>query len=177
LRNLEHHKGPMATWTAWVVPKTMHPAEAAKRVGMSETALRDVNRIPVRMLVRAGSTLLVPRNGHREQDVSERIADNAMMALAPVSPPLRRVTVRAGKADTVASVAKRYRVSATQVAKWNKVSTGARFAQGQKIVVYVPARATASTRSAARTSANVKAAKTSRPAKSGRGTAKSVVAR
>ena len=69
----------------------------------------------------------------------------------------------------MASVAKRYRVSASQVAQWNKVSTGARFAQGQKIVVYVPARSAKS----GRPSANVKSAKTSRPAKSGRGTAKS----
>lgn len=169
LQNLERHRGPMASWTAWVVPKTMHPAEAAKRVGMSETALRDVNRIPVRMLVRAGSTLLVPRNGHRAQDVSERIADNAMMSLAPVAPPLRKVSVKAGKSDSVASVAKRYGVSATQVAQWNKVSPGARFTQGQTIVVYLPARGAKSTR----TSANVKSTKSSRPAKSTRSAASS----
>ena len=175
LRNLENHKGPLASWTAWVVPKTMRPAEAAKRVGMSEDDLRDVNRIPVRMLVRAGSTLLVPRNGHREQDVSERIADNAMMSLAPEGPPARRVTLRAGKSDTVASVARRYRVSAAQVAQWNNVSRNARFARGQSIVVYVPRAAAKATRSAARPAAkaSAKSAKASRPAKATRSAARS----
>ena len=175
LRNLENHKGPLASWTAWVVPKTMRPAEAAKRVGMSEDDLRDVNRIPVRMLVRAGSTLLVPRNGHREQDVSERIADNAMMSLAPEGPQARRVTLRAGKSDTVASVARRYRVSAAQVAQWNNVSRNARFARGQSIVVYVPRAAAKATRSAARPAAkaSAKSAKASRPAKATRSAARS----
>jgi membrane-bound lytic murein transglycosylase D len=174
LRNLENHKGPLASWTAWVVPKTMRPAEAAKRVGMSEDDLRDVNRIPVRMLVRAGSTLLVPRNGHREQDVSERIADNAMMSLAPEGPQARRVTLRAGKSDTVASVARRYRVSAAQVAQWNNVSRNARFARGQSIVVYVPRAAAKATRSAARPAAkaSAKSAKASRPAKATRSAAR-----
>lgn len=175
VRNLENHKGPLASWTAWVVPKTMRPAEAAKRVGMSEDDLRDVNRIPVRMLVRAGSTLLVPRNGHREQDVSERIADNAMMSLAPEGPQARRVTLRAGKADTVASVARRYRVSAAQVAQWNNVSKSARFARGESIVVYVPRAAAKGTRSAARPAAKAgaRSAKASRPAKATRSAARS----
>ncbi|MCP6167362.1 hypothetical protein NL404_27430, partial [Klebsiella pneumoniae] len=57
--NLARHTGPMASWTAWVVPRTMSPAEAARRTGMTEAVLRDVNRIPPRMLVKAGSTLLV----------------------------------------------------------------------------------------------------------------------
>jgi membrane-bound lytic murein transglycosylase D len=43
------------------------------------------------MLVKAGSTLLVPRNGRGHDDVSEEIAENAMMMLAPEHPPRRRV--------------------------------------------------------------------------------------
>ncbi len=132
------HKGPLATWTAWVAPKTMRPREAAQQHGMNETALRELNRIPPRMLIKAGSTLLVPRSSQRSADVSEHLADNAMMALAPDVPPLRRLALRAGKRDTVAGIARRYRVSASQVAQWNKTSTGARFARGQTIIVYVP---------------------------------------
>ena len=37
--NLARHSGPMATWTAWVVPKTMSPAEAARRTNMSEVQI------------------------------------------------------------------------------------------------------------------------------------------
>ncbi|HEX5372225.1 MAG TPA: transglycosylase SLT domain-containing protein [Aquabacterium sp.] len=141
MHNLGQHRGPLASWTAWVVPKTMRPAEAARQVGMSESTLRELNHIPQRMLVKAGSTLLVPRSQYREQDVSENIADNAMMSLAPDLPPMRRMTLKAGKRDTVASIAKRYRVSAAQVAQWNKTSAGARFKRAQTVVVYVPVKA------------------------------------
>lgn len=142
VRALPAHKGPLASWTAWVAPKTMRPAEAAKQVGMSEDELREVNRIPPRVSIKAGSTLLVPRNGQRLHDVAEHIADNAMIAFAPDAPPARRVAFKAGKkGDSVAAVARRYRVSAAQVAQWNDVSPGASFKPGQTIVVYVAQKA------------------------------------
>ena len=134
--NLARHSGPLATWTAWVVPKTMSPSEAAKRTGMAESALREVNRIPPKMLVKAGSTLLVPRASQVHDDVSERLADTAALNLAPDAPPLRRVTLKAGKGDTVVAIAARYKVRADQVAQWNKVGNAARFKAGQAVVVY-----------------------------------------
>ncbi|HUG22055.1 transglycosylase SLT domain-containing protein [Piscinibacter sp.] len=175
VRALIDHTGPMATWTAWIVPKTMRPADAAKRVGMSEAMLREVNRIPPRMLVKAGSALLVPRNGKGTEDVSEHVADTAMMVLAPDRPPLRRISIKAGKKDTVASIAKRYRVSASQVAKWNRVGTKARFKPGQAIVVYVskavkvasPAKTSSTRKSAsAKTTRQASGAKAGRPTRS-----------
>jgi membrane-bound lytic murein transglycosylase D len=141
VRALGEHRGPLATWTAWVAPKTLRPADAARQVGMTEAELREVNRIPPRMLVRSGSTLLVPRSAQRSADVSEQIADNAMMALAPDAPSARRVSLKAGKRDTVASIARRYRVPSAQVAQWNAVSTGASFKPGQTIVVYLAGKA------------------------------------
>jgi membrane-bound lytic murein transglycosylase D len=136
--SLRRHQGPLASWTAWVAPKTVHPADAARQVGMSETELRTVNHIPPRMLVKAGSTLLVPRGANRMADVSEHLADNALMTLAPDVPPLKKVTLRAGKrGESVASVAKRYRTSASQVAQWNQVSASSTFKAGSSIVVYV----------------------------------------
>lgn len=138
--NLERHVGlnlgPLASWTAWVVPKTMSPAEAAKRTGMPEAQLREVNKIPPRMLVKAGSTLLVPRDEKVVADVSGHLADTASLALAPDAPPLRRVAFKAGKGDTVAGIASRYRVKAEQVAQWNKLSGGVRLKPGQALVVY-----------------------------------------
>jgi membrane-bound lytic murein transglycosylase D len=158
--NLARHDGPLATWTAWVVPKTMSPAEAAKRTGMAESALREVNRIPPRMLVKAGSTLLVPRAAHVQDDVSERLADTASLNLAPDA-PLRRVSLKAGKADTVSTIAARYRVRSEQVAQWNKVGSTARFKPGQAIVIYTALQPGASkARTAARTVAKAKTTKT-----------------
>jgi membrane-bound lytic murein transglycosylase D len=141
VRELPLHRGQLASWTAWVAPRTVRPAEAAREVGMDETELRAVNRIPPRMLVKAGSTLLVPRSDHRVADVSSDIADNATMALAPDVPPLRKMSLRAGRRETVASVARRYRVSPAQVAQWNSVGAGASFKPGQAVVVYVSTKA------------------------------------
>lgn len=141
VHNMKGHKGRLASWTAWLVPRTMHPADAAREVGMSESGLRELNHIPPKMLVKAGSTLLVPRSEQRTQDVSESLADNAMMALAPDVPPLRRLSVKAGARDTVASLARKHKVSPQQLAQWNKVAVGASFRKGQAVVMYVPVSA------------------------------------
>jgi membrane-bound lytic murein transglycosylase D len=139
VRGLKSHPGPLATWTVYVVGRTMRSADAARAVGMSETELRAVNHIPARMLVKSGSTLLVPRSAQHSADVSERVADSAAISLAPDLPPTRRVNMRVGKGgETVASVARRWHVSATQVATWNKVSARGRFAAGATAVLFLP---------------------------------------
>ena len=144
VRNLRAHRAPLATWTAWVAPATLKPADVAQRVGMSESELRAVNRIPPGMLVKTGSTLLVTRSPNKSADVPEQIADNAMMLLAP-DRPMRRVRFKAAKGgDSVAAVARRYGVSAEQVAQWNAVAIGAAFRPGQTILVMqsAPAKGT-----------------------------------
>ncbi len=138
LRGLASHQGALATWTVWLAPKTLKPAEAAQLVGMSETQLREVNRIPARMLVKQGSTLLVLRGDTRTDDVSGSVADHAVMSLAPEQQPLRKLSFKAGKkGDSVAAVAQRYRVSPLQVAAWNDVGAKAAFKPGQVVVVMV----------------------------------------
>ena len=117
----------------------MKTAEAARMVGMSEESLREVNHIPARMLIKAGSTLVVPRGNALLADVSSEVADTAMLSLSPEAPALRKTTLKAGHKDSVASVAKRYHVSAAQVAEWNQVAPGASFAPGQTIIVYTAA--------------------------------------
>lgn len=126
--------GRLASWTVWIAPITMNPTEAAKRVGMSEAEFRKVNNIPNRVVIKAGSTLLVPRGAHMSHDVTEHVADNGHISLAAESVG-KRITVRAGKKDTVASIAAKHKVSAAQVAQWNKVSKTASFKPGQKIVL------------------------------------------
>ena len=136
------HRGTQASWTAWVAPRTMKPAEVARLLGMPEAQLCELNSIPKGMLVKAGSTLLVPRSAQFTADVTGHIAENAMLALSPDLPPLRRISFAAGKkGDTVAAVAKRYRVSVTQVAAWNSTGTAAHFKPGQAVVVMVANRA------------------------------------
>ncbi len=74
--------GRLASWTVWLAPATMRPADAAKRVGMSEALLRSVNNIPPRMVIKAGSSLLVPRSTRFELDVALQVADHGQLSLA-----------------------------------------------------------------------------------------------
>jgi membrane-bound lytic murein transglycosylase D len=139
-RNYQAFAGSrMASWTVWVAPTTLRASEAAKRVGMSESDLRALNNIPQRMMIRAGSTLLVPRPVGLSRDVTVQVADNGQVALAPEI-ITRKTTVRAGKHDTVASIAKRYNVSAANVAEWNRVSSNASFAPKQSVVLFLPVK-------------------------------------
>jgi membrane-bound lytic murein transglycosylase D len=117
-------------------------------------------------------------------DVSSTVADNATIMLAPDAPPLRKVSLRAGRRDSVGTIAKRYRVSVTQVAQWNDVGTAATFAPGQTVVVYVAGKArqgapAASTRTVGARGAHQArvAASGSRPSKAHGASRKHVVAR
>nr|WP_315242473.1 transglycosylase SLT domain-containing protein [uncultured Albidiferax sp.] len=138
-RNLEAYtQGQYASWSAWTVPSTMSVSAAAQQVGMSEYDLRSVNNIPPRMLIKAGSALIVPRSASM-QDVSEHVADTAQLSLSPEIVN-RKAAVKAGKRDTVASIAKRYGVSASNVADWNDLKLNAGFKVGQQVVLYLPVR-------------------------------------
>ena len=146
-----------------------------KRPFRNEAQLREINRIPARMLVKAGSTLLVPRGALATADVAEHLADHAALALTPEGRALRRVSFKAGKqGDSVAAVAKRYRVSPAQVAQWNGVADTARFKPGQAVTVMLaaaPAKATARTTTIANPSsprATRKSAVAAAPRKAGK---------
>jgi membrane-bound lytic murein transglycosylase D len=160
-RNFDAHtKGQYASWTAWTAPSTMNPAEAAKRTHMSEAELRSVNNIPPRMLIKAGSTLLVPRSSKAEADVTSHVADNGQVAFAPEI-VTRRATVKARKGDTVTSLATRYGISAANVAKWNSVSVSSAFKAGKAVVVFLPVKS----RSQMKGHASAKIVKNSRSVK------------
>ena len=138
-RNKDAYEGRLASWTVWVAPKNMKVPEAAKKVGMSEDELRSVNKIPPRMLIKAGSALLVPRSTRQDNDVTSKVADNGQLNLAP-DLTLRKRTIKARKKDSLASVAKRYRVAIADVAKWNNLSPDSALKSGQKLVLMLPAK-------------------------------------
>ncbi len=166
--NLEAYAGgQLASWTVWLAPTTLKPADAAKRVGMSEAELRSINNIPPRVVIKAGSSLLVPRSTGVKTDVAEHVADNGQLSWAP-DVLLKQRVLKAGKQDTVASLARRYRISPDSVAEWNNVGASAVFKTGQRIVLYLPQATRTATKAKGKTStrqARSKTAKTTRLAK------------
>jgi membrane-bound lytic murein transglycosylase D len=81
--------------------------------------------------------LLVHRKWPLDNDVTEFIADNAQLALAPEI-TLKRIMVTARKGDTLASLAARHGVSAANLVTWNKLKPQANLSAGQSLAVLVP---------------------------------------
>ncbi len=133
---LAYDQGQYASWTVWTVPTTMSVSDAADRVGMSESDLRTLNNIPPRMLIKAGSALMVPRST-TSKDVTEHVADNGQISLTPEI-VTRRTVVRAKKRDTVVALAQRYRVSPASVADWNDIKPKSALKLGQEVVLFLP---------------------------------------
>jgi membrane-bound lytic murein transglycosylase D len=142
VRELPRHQGPLASLTAWVAPRTLRLAEAAKLTAVSESRLRELNQIPDRMLIKAGSALIVPRRPDQAQDVTEQVADQASMQLTPDGPKMVRRTVKAHpKGESLASLARRHGVNVADLARWNKMPVQAALRPGQAMTLMSPARA------------------------------------
>ncbi|MDH0774143.1 transglycosylase SLT domain-containing protein [Delftia tsuruhatensis] len=140
-RNMQaFDEGQYASWTVWTVPSTISVAEAAQRVGLGESDLRALNNIPPRMLIKAGSALMVPRGANVRADVAGHVADNGQISFAPEI-ITRRTTIKARKRDTLISVANRYGVSVSNLADWNDLKSSATLHAGQSLVAYLPVRA------------------------------------
>ncbi len=136
---LATHTGPLASWTAWKAPRDMSVAQAADQHDIDADELRELNQIPPRMLVKAGSTLLVPRNGKLDIDVPVQLADHGQLMLKEEI-HLVRTLVKARKGETVAQLAQRYKLGADQVADWNDLKPSAKLKPGQKVVLHLPQR-------------------------------------
>ena len=137
-RNFDaYSQGQYASWTAWTAPSTMNVTEAARQTGMNEADLRSMNGIPPRMLIKAGSTLLVPRSARVENDVASHVANTAQVSLAPEI-VTRRAVVKARKGESVQTIAQRYGLVSASVAQWNSVAVNAGFKPGYQVVVFLP---------------------------------------
>ncbi len=140
--NLNTYRGGLSSWTAVTVDNRERIEALAARLNIDADTIREINRIPKGMRLKAGSTVVVPRSEDRNQDISATLAESATMAMEPDVPDARRVVVRAGRRDTVVTLAHRYGVSAGQVQSWNKLS-GTKLVAGQSLVLMVPARSAA----------------------------------
>ncbi|MBP0631844.1 transglycosylase SLT domain-containing protein [Cupriavidus sp. AcVe19-1a] len=145
--NLNTYRGGLSSWTAVTVDGRERVESLAARLNVDADTLREINSIPKGMRLKAGSTVMIPRSGRHDQDISATLADTAMLAMEPDLPDARRVVVRAGRRDTVASVARRYGVSQGQVQSWNKLS-GTKLVAGQSLVLMVPVRGAGAVRAA-----------------------------
>ena len=126
--NAEKFKENLSKWTRALSSWTAHKVTAAReriesiaaRFKTTPELIREVNAIPPNMHPKAGSTVLVPKPPtEADKDIGQDIADNAMLSYEPDEPPRRKITIRAGKRDTVAGIATRYKVKPEEIRAWN----------------------------------------------------------
>jgi membrane-bound lytic murein transglycosylase D len=114
--NLGNYSGQLASWTAWVAPTALKPQDAAKRVGMSESLLREVNGISLKAgTIKAGSTLLIPRSAQKMDDVTAHVADNGQLTMFTPKPKAKPKAKSKGKAQGKATASKASSKAATPI--------------------------------------------------------------
>lgn len=128
---------PLASWTAWTAKQNLTVKVAAEIVGMTETELRQVNRIPPKVKIKAGSTLVIRRQSNFQKDVSEQVVDNAKIDFAPEITLVKK-SFRTRPKDTIEKFAKRYGVTPGLVAQWNNISVKSSLKGTKNLVIYVP---------------------------------------
>ena len=125
--NAEKFKENLSKWTHSLSSWTAHKVTAARerietiaaRFKTTPQVIREANSIPPNMHPTAGSVVLVPKTAAESKDIGQEIADNATLAVAPDEPPRKKIRVKVGKRDTMASITARYKVTASEVRDWN----------------------------------------------------------
>lgn len=143
--NISNWTETLSSWTSHKVVSAKEKIETiAARFKTTPSIIREVNNIPLKMAVRAGSTILVPKTeASHDRDISADVADDARIMMVADRPDTRRVLVKVGKRDTLASIAQKYKVDIANILHWNKLDTES-VKRGQKLRLEVPLRFSAS---------------------------------
>lgn len=152
--NLAKWGRALSTWTAHKVTGARERIETiAKKFGTTPEVIREVNNIPPKMVVKAGSTVLVPKTeALAEKDIAPELVETATLVTAPDVPDTRRIYVKVGKRDTLASIAQRHGVSAAQIKTWNDLKHD-KVATGQRLELNVANKASAAKKAPVRQAA------------------------
>jgi len=150
--NLSNWKGPLSNWTAYKVQQNERVETIAHRVGAPVSVIKEVNQIPANMLIKAGSTLLIPKTADTEQsDIAQHVVDNASLVFTSER-RTKKIIITTGKKDSLVRLAKRYKVSVAQIKQWNNLKSNT-VKSGQKLRIEVAmSSAKSRTKSTARSS-------------------------
>ena len=131
--NLENYDKPLVSWQSYTPTRGEKIDNVARRFSISVARLKQLNNITKRNRLSAGQTLLVPfGRGNRAPVINEAMP--AMEAEEPVRNISASLVYAVKKGDTLASIAKRHKVSATQIKALNHLKSN-RLGTGQKLVI------------------------------------------
>ncbi|HVK95526.1 MAG TPA: transglycosylase SLT domain-containing protein [Noviherbaspirillum sp.] len=137
--NLAKWGRSLSSWTAHKVTTARERIEnIAKKFDTTPEVIREVNNIPPKMLLKQGSTILVPKvESGSHKDIAPELIETAAIVTVPDTPETRRIYVKVGKRDTLTSIARRHKVSTEQIKSWNDLKQD-KVRAGQKLELNVP---------------------------------------
>ncbi|MBI4291606.1 MAG: transglycosylase SLT domain-containing protein [Betaproteobacteria bacterium] len=160
--NLENHDKPLSSWQTYTLKRGDKLDRIAAQNGITLARLKLVNGIGARTRISPGQQILVPVKGSK---AAVEPLPAVFKAPPGAEPRTRTIVHTVKKGDTLASIAKQYRVSTDDLRRWNQIG---RLGAGHKLTVQVSAPAPA------RANAPKRALKGKKP--NGRAVAKSKVA-
>ena len=139
--NLAKWGHALSTWTSHTVTSTRERIETiASRFGTTPQVIREVNNIPLNMRLREGSTILVPKaEFSAEKDIAAELVERSAMSIEPDVPDSRRIYIKVGKSDSLASIAQRNHVTVAQIKSWNNLRQD-KVSAGQSLQIQAPVR-------------------------------------
>lgn len=133
--NLESYDKPLVSWKSYTPARGEKIDNVARRFSISVARLKEINSITKRNKLSAGQTLLVPLS---RNEAAVPTFNEAQRAVEPEEteplPVSSRLIYAVKKGDTLASIAKRHKVSATQIKALNNLRSN-RLGSGQKLVI------------------------------------------
>ncbi len=133
--NLENYDKPLVSWKSYTPTRGEKIDNVARRFSISVARLKEINSITRRNKLSAGQTLLVPLS---RNEATAPAFDEAQRTVEPEeTEPLSvssRLIYAVKKGDTLASIAKRHKVSAAQIKTLNNLRSN-RLSNGQKLVI------------------------------------------
>ncbi|MGH8665011.1 MAG: transglycosylase SLT domain-containing protein [Burkholderiales bacterium] len=140
--NLQTHGESLTSWQSYTIQKGDRIERIAQRFGIALSKLKQINSIPARLRNLVGLTILVPAAGDQaDGDISA--AGFAAPVVASVAGPAAvaaqaaKHVVKAG--ETLAGIARHYRLSVAQLAAMNGIRNG-KIRAGQSLDLSVSGR-------------------------------------
>jgi len=128
----------LLAWKEYKVGRSQSLRKLARKFKITPALIRDVNDIKGNV-VKKGQTIRIPvayidRKKYK-LSLTQRIKGSTRLKSRGRRQG-RRITYRVRRGDTLYRVARRFRVSRTRLARWNRLSRRSRLRRGQRLVIY-----------------------------------------
>lgn len=135
--NLQKYSGRLVSWQAYTPKRGEDMQHVAEKFGISLATLKTLNGVSPRRRIPPGETLLVPVDA---KTAREDLSFVARLEAAYRTPRavLRRAYYHVRHGDTLATVAKHFRVAVADLKRWNLFATRRALHPGDRLALFTP---------------------------------------